>query len=318
MDARSARANLAQGMYRKSTFDDVLAEVEREQLFKVKLPDRTAKIIMESPAIAMLEDDEAGAQQRRINEEEAKQAAIKRAAHESGAPVALLRALEHQPAGYRIDSSETDAQTSAAIALGLDEATQAVDLAVARHRNVLRIADEAGEMLSAAHRQTHPIDYFRLDADDFQDAEEIPIEYTPTPSVPDPQEELRRAYLEDLRRTEPSWMDMLGGAMQTTASIARASAEVAPLARGLVQTAAPVARGLVQMAPIARGGGQLALGTALGTVRMSSHAYQGVSSALQQLQAMGMPMAQRAERFRPGVNIADGLGTWVADHRLRF
>lgn len=314
-------------MYRKSTFDDVLAEVEREQLFKVKLPDRTAKIIMESPAIAMLEDDEAGAQQRRINEEEAKQAAIKRAAHESGAPVALLRALEHQPAGYRIDSSETDAQTSAAIALGLDEATQAVDLAVARHRNVLRIADEAGEMLSAAHRQTHPIDYFRLDADDFQDAEEIPIEYTPTPSVPEArsaeaellsQEELRRAYLEDLRRTEPSWMDMLGGAMQTTASIARASAEVAPLARGLVQTAAPVARGLVQMAPIARGGGQLALGTALGTVRMSSHAYQGVSSALQQLQAMGMPMAQRAERFRPGVNIADGLGTWVADHRLRF
>ena len=305
-------------MYRKSTFDDVLAEVEREQLFKVKLPSRMAKIILESPAIAMLEDDEAGAQQRRINEEEAKQAAIKRAAHESGAPVALLRALEHQPAGYRIDSSETDAQTSAAIALGLDEATQAVDLAVARHRNVLRMADEAEEMLSVAHRQTHPIDYFRLDADDFQDAEEIPIEYTPTPSVPDPQEELRRAYLEDLRRTEPSWMDMLGGAMQTTASIARASAEVAPLARGLVQTAAPVARGLVQMAPIARGGGQLALGTAQGTVRMSSHAYQGVSSALQQLQAMGMPMAQRAERFRPGVNIADGLGTWVADHRLRF
>jgi len=93
---------MAQGMYRKSTFDDVLAEVEREQLFKVKLPDRTAKIIMESPAIAMLEDDEAGAQQRRINEEEAKQAAIKRAAHESGAPVALLRALEHRRTRRRL------------------------------------------------------------------------------------------------------------------------------------------------------------------------------------------------------------------------
>ena len=83
------------GLVPKRKFEDVLVEIEAQAAYKVKLPDRSARIIIESPTIASIdpESEDLEAQQRRKVAEELKQAEIKKAAQESGAPRELLRAL---------------------------------------------------------------------------------------------------------------------------------------------------------------------------------------------------------------------------------
>ena len=45
------------GLVPKKKFDDVLAEIEAQAYYKVKLPDRTARIIIESPTVASIDPE---------------------------------------------------------------------------------------------------------------------------------------------------------------------------------------------------------------------------------------------------------------------
>jgi hypothetical protein len=98
-----------------------------------------------------------------------------------------------------------------------------------------------------------------------------------------------------------------GGFLQGVGNVAQGVGSIAQAVAGQNLGLAP---------PIARGIAGTAASTARGGVMMSSHAARGVQSALHTLMAMGMPMRERAELFRPGVNIADGFGHFVAHHRI--
>jgi len=114
----------------KPTFEQVAQEVELER-WKVKLPDRMAKFIIESPTIAALDPENADfeAFQRRKNNEQFKRAEMLKVAHETGVPEELLRALQKQPTRTSVDSTALDEQQARAFELGLDEETMNVDIA---------------------------------------------------------------------------------------------------------------------------------------------------------------------------------------------
>ena len=316
------------GLVPKRKFEDVLAEIEAQAYYKVSLPDRTARIIIESPTIASIDPEleDLEGQQRRKVAEELKQAEIKKAAQETGAPRELLRALQNTPRTYNIDTSEMDAQRATAIQLGLDEATQEVDRAVAVHNGVLRVAEQARQSLAVAHRQNpiHDIAHHFI-GDDAEIEEDVPV-FRPnlrTPAVPStityrPTAEEQEIMEREFRATQPGLIDAItaaggflqgvGGAAQGVGSLAGALAQ--PAARELMQAAA------VGAPPLARGAGRLALGTLRGGLSATSHTARGVSSALGRLAALGMPVQARAERFREGINVADGFGSLMANQHI--
>jgi hypothetical protein len=238
----------------------------------------------------------------------------------------LLRALEDTSRTYNIDTSETDEQRARAIELGLDQATQEVDRAVAIHNGVLRVADRTGRDLAVAHRQNPVHDILRhYIGDDEGIEEDVPV-FRPnlhTPAVPttityqptaEDQEMMERAW----RAQQPGLIDAItaaGGFLQGVGGVAQG---VGSLAGALAQ---PVARELMQAAavgapPLARGAGRVALGTLRGGLSATSHTARGVSSALGRLAALGMPVQARAERFREGINVADGFGRLMANQHI--
>ena len=299
------------GLIAKPNFEDIAARLDSP--FQIKKPDRLAKFILESPALASFDetgDLEAEEQRRAIAQ--TREAEIKRVAQESGAPASLLRALEHRPTPFRIDNRETDAHQARAIQLQLEDATQTVEHALATHENVQRMVGEISRNVDASHRQNaiHDIEYFDI----FDDNESLP---EPDPRTVEEQRGIIRLTDEDqalidreFQYAQPGFVDAMqaaGNFMQGLGNVAQGMGSVAQFAGGLAQeTLGPGTREVMRALPIAARGG----------AAITSTAARGLGSAMQTLIALGMPMNRRAEIFRPGINIADGFGNFVATHRI--
>ncbi len=297
------------GLIAKPNFEDIAARLDSP--FQIKKPDRLAKFILESPTLASFDeygDLEAEEQRRAIAQ--TREAEIKRVAQESGAPASLLRALEHRPTPFRIDNRETDAHQARAIQLQLADATQTVEHALATHENVQRMVGEISRNVDASHRQNaiHDIEYFDI----FDDNESLP-----DPRTVEEQRGIIRLTDEDqalidreFQYAQPGFVDAMqaaGNFMQGLGNVAQGMGNVAQFAGGLAQVG--VGRGtseVMHALPIAARGG----------AAITSTAARGLGSAMQTLIALGMPMNRRAEIFRPGINIADGFGNFVATHRI--
>ena len=323
----------------KTKYEDIAQQVELEK-YRVKLPDRTARLIIESPTLAQLDpelEDFEGYQRRKATEE-AKRAEMARVAEETGAPVHLLRALQARPPPPRIDSTAHDEQHARAIQLGLDEETRKLDIAIRNEQNVQSVANQAVQMISQAH-MANPIHQIEARASPLafilaeEDDDELPISYAPRrdplplPQVPStgreqsslpPQvdyERGARALIEagrtDGRSDGPlsatSALDLANTALQTTGAIANAGAAVAPLLGGLIQG---TGQGLVL-------GGRAALGTARLGASVTSSASRGVANAMSSLMQAGMPVSHRGHDHleRNGINITQGLGHFMRAHR---
>ena len=122
----------------------------------------------------------------------------------------------------------------------------------------------------------------------------------------------------EFRATQPGLIDAITAAGGFLQGVGSAAQGVGSLAGALAQ---PAARELMQAAavggpPLARGAGRLALGTLRGGLSATSHTARGVGSALQRLAALGMPVQGRAERFREGINVADGFGRLMANQHI--
>ena len=120
-----------------------------------------------------------------------------------------------------------------------------------------------------------------------------------------------------LRAQQPGLLDAITAAGGFLQGVGQAASGVGSLAGALAQ---PVARELTQAAavapPLARGASRVALGTLRGGLSATSHTARAASSALGRLAAMGMPVQARAERFREGINVADGFGRLMANQHI--
>lgn len=288
----------------RPNFEDIVAKLDSP--FQVKKPDRLAKFILESPTLASFDEtgDIEAEEQRRANAQ-AKEAELKRVAQQSGAPASLLRALERRPAPFRIDNRETDEHAARAIQFGLADATQLVENALAQQQNVQNMVSEVSRNATASHRQNalHDVEYFDIYDDD-------DIESAPDPRTVEERRSIVRLSAEDQARldrefqySQPGFVD----AMQAAGALFQG---VGSLAQGVGSIAQAVAGQNL------RGSGELLMPAARGGAALTSHAARGMGSAMQNLIALGMPMNRRAEAFRPGVNIADGFGNFVATHRI--
>ena len=305
----------------KTKYEDIAAEIELPQ-FRVRLPDRSAKIILESPTLAELDPEfgEFEGFQRRKAVEQAKRAEMERVAHDTGAPVHLLRALETRPS-ISIDPTAHDEQHARAYQLGLDEEMMAVQNAVQAEQNVQTVANQARRMLTQASR-ANPLEFILAEQDD----DELPIEYAPqTPEVPSVPVPYRMAYRDDYERaaralreagmTQTSALDLANTALQTTTAVANAGAAIAPMAgdaaRGLMQVLPPIMQGTGSALMM---GGRLALGSA----RLGSRATRNVFNALGNLSQARLPVSHRGHDHleRQGINIADGFNHFVHNHRM--
>ena len=314
----------------KTKYEDIAAQVELER-YRVKLPDRTARIIIESPTLAQLDpefEDFEGYQKRKATEE-AKRAEMTRVAEETGAPTHLLRALQERPTPISIDTTAHDEQHARALQLGLDEETRRLDIAIRNEQNVQSVANQARQMINEAHlaNPIHQMERARASPLAFilaeQDDDELPITYTPRrdplplPSVP-PQVDYERAAraLNEAGRTDTgtSVLDLANTAMQTTGAIANAGAAVAPLLGGLMQAAPPVIQGTGQALML---GGRAALGTARLGASVTSSATRGVANAMSSLMQAGMPVSHRGHDHleRNGITVAQGLSHFMRAHR---
>jgi hypothetical protein len=288
----------------KPKFDDIVARLDTP--FEIKKPDRLAKFIIESPTIASFDENlDLEAEERRRAAEQAKEAEIRRVAQESGAPASLLRALENRPASSRIDNTQTNAHMARAIQFALTDATQLVHNAVAYQTNVDNMRSEVASTETGA-------EFYDI----FSEGE-VP-ESQPDPRTVEEQRGITRPNTpEDEAMMDRAWaaqgtglidvVNAAGGFLQGVGNVAQGVGSIAQAVAGQNLGLAP---------PIARGIAGTAMSTARGGVMMSSHAARGVQSAMHTLMAMGMPMRERAELFRPGVNIADGFGHFVAHHRI--
>ena len=195
----------------RSDFEQVAQQVELER-FKVKLPDRWARIVIESPTIAAL-DPESGdfeAFQRRKNNEQFKRAEMIKVAHETGVPEELLRALQRQPTSTNLDSTSLDEQQARAFQMGLDEETMNLDIALRAEQNVHQVANQARRSLEAGHRM-NPIHEFETQFFDMADSDEedIPI-YRPNTHTPHVNPQI-------------SFVDVANTALATTGAVAGAA-----------------------------------------------------------------------------------------------
>jgi hypothetical protein len=301
----------------KTKYEDIAAQVELER-YRVKLPDRTARIIIESPTLAQLDpelEDFEGYQRRKATEE-AKRAEMARVAEETGAPTHLLRALENRPPPPNIDSTAHDAQRERASQRGLEAETMQLDIAVRREQNVQAVANQAVQMINEVHlvNPIHEIIRARASPEEFILAERsdnlLPIARpsrtivdTHVPAVP-PREDFERAAraLIEAGRTDTS--SSLDSIMQGAEVIANAGAVLAPV---LGMAAGRTGQALMYGAR----------GTARVSGAMTSAATRGVSTAMSSLMQAGMPVQDRDRdhRERNGINIAQGLSHFMRAHR---
>jgi len=310
----------------RSTFEEVAQQVEHER-WKVKLPDRWAKIVIESPTIAALdpENGDFEAFQRRKNNEQFKRAEMVKVAHETGVPEELLRALHEEPKHTQLDSTALDRQHARAFELGLDEETMNVDIALRQEQNVQRVANHARRSLEAGHRM-NPIHEFETrfyDLTDSSDEEDIPI-YRPNTHTPHVNPQI--SFL-DVANTALATIQTASEASRQTAL---ATGQVAQLGANVVGTIGPpVIETALAIAPhagraivgSARLTGHAARGSArlaIGSVRFTSQAARGVANAFSSLVQRGMPITHRGDDYlaREGINIVSGIGNFVAANRM--
>ena len=317
-------------LFPKSKYEDIAAQVQLER-YRVKLPDRTARIIIESPTLAQLDpefEDFEGYQKRKATEE-AKRAEMTRVAEETGAPTHLLRALQKRPSNIRLDTTAHDDQHARAVQLGLDEETMRLDIAIRNEQNVQSVANQAVQNINEAHlvNPIHLMDRARASPLAFilaeEDDDDIPISYPrrdplPLPAVPDYERAARALNEAGRTNTGTSALDFANTALQTTGAIANAGAAVAPLLGGLMQVAPPVAGAVIQGTGQALMlGGRAALGTARLGASVTSSASRGVANAMSSLMQAGMPISHRGHDHleRNGINITQGLGHFMRSHR---
>jgi DNA-binding phage protein len=284
-------------LFPKSKYEDIAAQVQLER-YRVKLPDRTARIIIESPTLAQLDpefEDFEGYQKRKATEE-AKRAEMARVAEETGAPTHLLRALQERPSNIRLDTTAHDEQHARALQLGLDEETRRLDIAIRNEQNVQSVANQAVQNINEAHL-VNPIHQMER-------ARASPLAFI----LAEQDERAARALNEAGRtNTGTSALDFANTALQTTGAIANAGAAVAPLLGGLIQG---TGQGLML-------GGRAALGTARLGASVTSSASRGVANAMSSLMQAGMPISHRGHDHleRNGINITQGLGHFMRSHR---
>ena len=310
------------GLNPKPKFEDIAATIELER-YRLKLPDRTAKLIIESPTLAQLDPGFSDFEQFQRNKaaEEVRRAEMQKVAHETGAPVQLLRALENRPTPIVIDPSAHDEQHARAFQLGLDEEMMSLDNAVRAERNVQNVASEARSMLSQAHRANpiHEIEFFDIGDEDPVDPEDVPV-YQPnlhTPQVPStityrPTPEELAQMEREFQLTQPGILDVAGGVLQGVGSVARG---VGAVAQGVAPIAGEAARGMYQVAAV---GAPLVSGSMQLAPRLTSAAARNVANAMAAVAQAGLPISHRGHNHleRAGVRIADSIGNFVVAHRL--
>ena len=319
-----------QSLVPKTKYEDIVAQVELAK-YKVKLPDRTSTLIIESPTLAQLDpelEDFEGYQRRRATEE-AKRAEMARVAQETGAPVHLLRALQARPPPPSIDPTAHDEQHARAFQLGLNEKMMKVDIAIRNEQNVQAVANQAVQMFNQAHlvnpihqferARASPLAFILAEEDDDQ----LPISYPrrddplPLPAVPARDYERASRALIEAGRTDTgdgplsATLDLANTALQTTGAIANAGAAVAPLLGDAARGLAPIAGQALML------GGRAALGTARLGGAMTSSATRGVANAMSSLMQVGLPVSHRGHDHleRNGINVTQGLGHFMRSHR---
>jgi hypothetical protein len=313
---------------RKPTFEEVVQDAELPP-FRVKLPDRYPTFLAESPALAVLDED-LNEQQKRVAEEAAREAEILRVAQETGAPQSLIRQLK-QPPQTNLYIGDNDAQIARAMQLELDDESQSLNRAVMRYRNTAQMEQQVDRNLTVAHRGNalrsleSTVRYYIGD-DDFQDAQDfVPNLYTPDVPTEIPWDE---AFSEaELRYMQEYDLGTLGSLAQNVGrGLGQGVRAFAPLvgavggavgsSLGQVGTATayalPAASAAASVLPAAARG---AASTLRGSVRHTSQAVRGVSSAMQRLNDLGMPLERRA-RLVDGMSVSQSFGHFVNSHRL--
>jgi hypothetical protein len=254
-------------------------------------------------------------------------------AHDTGAPMHLLRALETRP-NVSIDPRAQEAHHERAWEIGLEQNMVTLENAVSTEQNVQTVATQARRMLTQASR-ANPIEIM-LGA---QDDQELPVEFAEreieVPTVPVPSRARssarsngygRMAYRETederyaravralaeagLTDTQTSALDVANTALQATTALANAGAAIAPVAgdaaRGLAQVLPPLMQGTGAALMM---GGRLALGSA----RLGSRATRNVFSALGSMSQARLPLSHRGHDHleRQGINIGDGFNHFI-------
>jgi hypothetical protein len=319
------------GMAPKTKYEDIVLEVLRNEPFPIKMPTRTAKLIIESPTLAELDPDleDFEGYQRRKAMHDAKRAEMQRVAVETGAPVHLLKALEQHPSPIQLNTDSLDEQHARAFQLGLDQETRLVDIALQRERNVQRTVMDARQDIQLAHR-ANPINDI-TDFYDIYDDDEIPDHRPSVPTTSDDRPRIQ--YIRELVEPDPiSWYDLAASAIETTGAVANATGNVARGAASLV----PVVRDLVPVASAASSiAGTLAVGAGrgvigatppltrlgyrgiVGGINLTSQATRGVTNAMASLVQAGLPISSRGHDHlgRSGIQIADSFGNFMATNR---
>jgi hypothetical protein len=317
-----------------SQYEQIAAQVELDR-FKIKLPERTARLIIESPSLAQIDpelEDFEGFQRRKAAEE-AKRAQLQQVAQETGAPMHLLRALDQPPSNVTIDTTAYDAQRTRATQIGLNEEMMKLENAIMVQNNVQNVANQAIGMLNQAHvvnpiyeiprARASPWEFILAEADDDQ----LPTQYAqtrvprlPLPAVPAREDRNDRVAQSSL--TPNRDIDYERGARALLeAGLTDTSTSsidyIAPVAEG-------VARGLFQVAsssaPIVgqgiMAGGRLGNRALMGGFNLTSAASRGVANALSSLAQAKTPLSHRGHDHleRAGINIS--VQDFVASHRI--
>lgn len=318
-------------LIRKSKFEDVVATADLPP-FRLTLPDRYARFIAESPVLAVLEED-LNEQQKRVAEEQVRDAELLRVAQETGAPQQLIKQLQKKPAPFRIE--DNDQQIARAMALQLDEHSQEISRAELAVRNVSQVAQQARDSLSAAHKGNalhsleSSVQFFDIgeDGEDipYLDAEDVPV-YSPdlhlpaTPynrmarrlgAAPSDRELLRAANaLREAGMTETPMMDAVQAGAEGVMQVARVGGSAAA---SVAQTVGPplgsmaigTVRGIASATPYVTWGAR----------NVTSHAARSLTTALQRAQALGLPMEKRAA-IVDGMSVSEGLGHFIHSHQV--
>jgi hypothetical protein len=146
------------GLRAQSTYEQVAAQVQLDQFSKVKLPNRVAKFILESPSVVALDpanEEEIVMHERRKRAQEARQAEVTKVAQERGVSRALLEQHAHQQVIPPVEV-ESDDFESRRFAASLREPSLAYHAATTRATNVSQFADQVRMSLADANRsQAH-------------------------------------------------------------------------------------------------------------------------------------------------------------------
>ena len=177
------------GLHRRSTYEEAVAEVELDR-FKdlVKLPDRTAKFILEAPQLQALDpenEEEMLEFERRKAKQRARDEEVQQTARERGVNLHELRRATETRTPIQLDTREQDDFERRRHMEHVAEAHMAYIAAEQRLANVHRVGRLARMDLRQAQK-ADPITFYGNDDTEFFDIDQEPeIDLTlHTPSTP--------------------------------------------------------------------------------------------------------------------------------------